>query len=291
MKEILDFYKKTSLYTDLGLYKDFAMKLPNDIKELAKLQRMQIIHPIIIWNNLQDSWWDNLTKVPKISIVFEDDIFPTAMSMLAELLRRDNNYSIDRKVEDKIHVTCRGEAVLLASILKAKGIPTRVRSGFAEYLRHDGVYYDHWITEYYSYDKNRWVLVDADNQWGDTKIDFDLNDIPRDKFLLGAEAYLNLRNNKMNDNDILYASDPVTIGLPATIRALFYDFHSLMNDEIIFDFVPRYVLEKNFNLTEDELNELDGLANLMLNPDNNFKELQEIWDSNLKFRIMSGGLN
>ncbi len=31
MKEILEFYKKTSLYTDLGLYKDFARNLPNDI--------------------------------------------------------------------------------------------------------------------------------------------------------------------------------------------------------------------------------------------------------------------
>ena len=291
MDEILDFYKQTSPYTYLGLYQDFASKLPDDIKELAKLQRMQIIHPIIIWNNLQEGWWDDLTKVSKTSIVFEDDIFPTAMSMLAELLRRDKNYSVDRKVEDKIHVTCRGEAVLLASILKAKGIPTRVRSGFAEYLRHDEIYYDHWITEYYSYDKNRWVLVDADNQWGDTKIDFDLNDIPRDKFLFSAEAYLNLRNNKMKENEIVYASDPVTIGLPATIRALFYDFHSLMNDEIIFDFVPRYVLEKNFNLTEDELKELDELANLMLEPDNNFKKLQEIWDNNLKFRTMAGGLN
>ena len=44
-KEILNFYKKTSLYTDLGLYKDFARSLPNDIKELCYLQRHQIIHP------------------------------------------------------------------------------------------------------------------------------------------------------------------------------------------------------------------------------------------------------
>ena len=95
----------------------------------------------------------------------------------------------------------------------------------------------------------------------------------------------------MTDSNILYASDPVTIGLPAAIRALFYDFHSLMNDEIIFDFVPRYILEKNFNLTEYELKELDELANLMIEPDNNFNKLYEIWNNNLKFRIMSGGLN
>ena len=64
-----------------------------------------------------------------------------------------------------------------------------------------------------------------------------------------------------------------------------------MNDEIIFDFVPRYVLEKNFNLTEEELKELDELAHLMLFPDENFDELTNIWDTNIKYRIMAGGLN
>ena len=137
LSKILTFYQQTSPYTDLGFYKDFASQLPDDIKTLATLQRKQIIHPIIIWNHLQEGWWDDLSKVPSTSISFEDDLFPTACSMLAELLRRDPHYSVDRKVEDKIHVTCRGEALLLASILKAKGIPTRVRSGFAEYLRHD----------------------------------------------------------------------------------------------------------------------------------------------------------
>ena len=44
--KILEFYKQTSLYTDLGLYKDFAKQLTNDIDQLCILQRMQIIHPI-----------------------------------------------------------------------------------------------------------------------------------------------------------------------------------------------------------------------------------------------------
>ena len=291
MNKILDFYKKTSYYTDLGLYRDVAKGLTDEVSELAKLQRRQIIHPVIILNHLQDGWWDNLDKVPKTSLVFEDDIFPTAISMLSELLRRDNNYSLNRRVEDKIHVTCRGEAILLASILKAKGIPCRVRSGFCEYLRHDGIYYDHWIVEYYSFKDNRWILVDVDDQWDDKLIDFDLNDLPRDEFLFGAEAYLNLRNNKMKKENILYASDPVILGLDAAIRVLFYDFHSLMNDEVYYDFVPKYVLDKNFCLDEEELNELDSLANLLLHPDDNFDELLNIWNNTLKFRILSGGLN
>lgn len=291
MQKILEFYQQTSPYTDLGFYKDFASQLPDDIKQLATLQRKQIIHPIIIWNHIQEGWWDDLTQVPKTSIIFEDDLFPTALSMLAELLRRDPHYSVDRKVEDKIHVTCRGEALLLASILKAKGISTRVRSGFAEYLRHDGIYYDHWITEYYQKSEQRWILVDADNQRGDTQISFDLNDIPRSEFLFAAQAYLDLRQKKREKSQILYTSDPVTLGLPAAIRGLFYDFHCLMNDEIIFDFVPKYILEKNFVLTEEELNELDDLAGLMLEPDKNFDALEKIWKENLKLRIMGGGLN
>ena len=291
LNEILKFYKKTSLYTDLGLYKDWAKKLPDDIAELSKLQRMQIIHPIIIWNNLQEGWWDDLSEVEKDRIIFEDDVLPTAQAMISELLRRDSNYSINRKVKDKIHVTCRGEAILLASILKAKGIPTRVRSGFAEYLRHDNIYRDHWITEYYNEEQKRWILVDADNQWGDSQIKFDLNDIPNNEFLFAADAYLKLRKKQIEDNKVVYASDPITVGLSAAIRALFFDFHCLMNNEIIFLHVPKYIYDKNFELTENELKELDNIANLMKEPNNNFKNLMNIWDSNLKFRKISGGLN
>ena len=64
-----------------------------------------------------------------------------------------------------------------------------------------------------------------------------------------------------------------------------------MNDEIIFDFVPKYILEKIFDLTEEELSELDELAELMLDPDKNFDALEKIWKENLKLRIMGGGLN
>lgn len=40
-------------------------------------------------------------------------------------------------------------------------------------------------------------------------------------------------------------------------------------------------------MSEEEYKELDDLANLMQNPNENFNELQEIWNNNLKFRIMS----
>ncbi len=294
-KEILEFYKKTSIYTDLGYYKDFARNLPNDIDELCVLQRMQIIHPVVFRDkeirSKKDCFWGDMTKVSITRLEYEDDIFPTAQSVIAELLRKNPNYTTKREAKDKVHVTCRSQAILLASILKAKGIPARVRSGFAEYIWDDGIYYDHWITEYFNEKENRWMLVDADEHCPDHEMEFDLNDIPYDKFLFGANAYLGLRQNKYKPENILYASDPPTLGLKASIRGLFYDFHSLMNDEIIFLHMPKYVQDKNFELSEEEYEELDNLANLMLNPNENFSKLQEIWNNVLKFRIMAGELN
>lgn len=91
-----------------------------------------------------------MTKLSKTALCYENDLFPTAQSMLAELLRRDKNYSLNRKIEDKIHVCCREQAILLTSILKSKGVSAIVRSGFARYVNTSGkTAGDHWITEYY----------------------------------------------------------------------------------------------------------------------------------------------
>ena len=64
-----------------------------------------------------------------------------------------------------------------------------------------------------------------------------------------------------------------------------------MNDEIIFLHLPKYMQDKNLELSEEEYKELDELATLMLNPDSNFDKLLKIWNNNLKFRMMSGALN
>lgn len=292
---VFNFYKQTSLYTDLGLYKNFMKNLPDDINELCILQRKQIIHPVVfdIPNIRKQSncFWGDMTKVPITRLDYEDDLFPTAISMISELLRKDKTYNVNRKAEDKIHVTCRGEAILLAATLKAKGYSARVRSGFAPYIKYDGDSYDHWITEYYDEIKQRWVLVDADEHCPDREMEFDLNDIPRNKFIFGAEAYLGMRTGKYKTEEIYYASDPATLGLKASIRGLFYDFHSLMNDEIIFLHLPKYIQDKNFELSEEEYIELDNLAELLLEPDKNFDKILDIWNNVSKFRIMSGALN
>jgi len=300
-KKVLEFYKKTSMFTDLGLYKDFALNLPNDIEKLCLLQRNQIIHPFDLEDeeiiNDPNSFYGDMTKVDKTSLKYENDLFPTAQSIIAELVRRDNSYSTTRNIKNKIHVCCREQAILLASILKAKGYAARVRSGFAQYctlVKNKST--DHWITEYYDNKTKRWILVDADMYFDNQilqeyHIDFNLLDVPRNKFIFGAEAYLGLRKKVYKETEIFYASNPIQYGIKAALHGLFYEFHSLMNNEIIFLHLPKYIKEKNFILSEEEYKELDILANLMLDPDSNFYKLQKIWHTNEKFRILKGGMN
>ena len=77
----------------------------------------------------------------------------------------------------------------------------------------------------------------------------------------------------------------------ATAWELFYDYHCLKNDEIIYLHAPSIVSWKGFGkLNGKDLEEIDSLAELMLLPDENFIELSEIWRNNKRFRIMTGGV-
>lgn len=294
LDKMIDFYRQTSAFTELGLYREFVKNLPDEIDELCLLQRFQTIHPVGLLNPEtrmeRDGFWGNLSEIPLTRLNFEEDYFPTAMSMFAELLRLNPEYSKERTAKNKIHITCRCQAIMLAATLKAKAIPARVRSGFAGYIRNNGEYADHWLAEYYDEKGKRWILVDPDIHC-DQNIDFDPNDIPREKYLTGAQAYLKLRQGELAEKEVSYASWPITYGIPAAIRGLFYDFHCLMNNEIIFLHQPEYIVEKNFALSEEEFEELDKLAEQLLEPNKNFERLVQIWETEQKFRILRGALN
>lgn len=291
-EEILSFYKKTSVYTDLGLYKYFAMNLPDKIDDLCVLIRKQTIHPSVFNNSEifseKTCFWGDMTQIKQNILLREDDILPTSIGIMAELLRKNPNNSTDREAKDKVFVTCRGIALLLASILKAKEIPTRVRSGFAKYPTKEKIYLDHWITEYYDKEKNRWLLVDADCCCNDN-LNFNIYDIPKKYFWSAPEVWLKYRNNSNDIKIIGHAYYKNEEKFEMVVTALFYDFHCIMNDEIIYIHIPKYLKDKHFILSEDDMKELDELAKLMLDIEGNFEKLKEIWNTNIKFRKMCGG--
>ena len=54
--------------------------------------------------------------------------------------------------------------------------------------------------------------------------------------------------------------------------------------------MPCYIDEKFERLTEEDFRELDELAVLLSEPDENFDELVKIWHTKKKFRIMNSPL-
>jgi hypothetical protein len=289
--KILNHHLTTSAYTYAGSYEDYFKSLPDDIPELCRLICSQVIHPTTLKEgntkaNASLAYGD-MTKFPWHRMRCEDDILQTATAMTAELFRLDNRgFTMSRRVEDKIVVTCRYVSVLMSAILKAKNIPCRSRSGFASYFE-DGISLDHWINQYWDEGKQKWITFDADF-FADDSLGFDQYDIPSEDFNWAANTWLKIRENEVEGDKFVYAGGEDS--LKAAIRAVFYDFHALMNNEISYLFQPSYIEGKFEKLSEDDFKEIDSLAELMLDPDANFNALCEIWNTNKKYRILNSPL-
>lgn len=294
-QKILTHFREFSLYTNPGAYRDMLVtNLPDDIREIGHLVRLNVIHRTMLAEGNTginaDLKFGDMTKVPWWRQP-EDDVLVTAAAMLAELYRRDPRGIVaDRSVENKIVVTCRYVAILMASILKSKGIPTRVRSGNAAYFdmgELGNVSADHWINQYWHENEGRWVTIDADGSPGISG--FDPFDMPENVFDFPARVWLDIRAGKV-DPVRFYNAKPER-GAIVVLYSLFYDYHSLMNNEIIYVHGPSYTKSPRFgSLTEKELDKIDNLAYLMLDPDANFEELMRMWETERDFRLLRGGL-
>lgn len=180
-------------------------------------------------------------------------------------------------------ITCRYASILLASIFKAKGIPVRVRSGFAPYIN-EKRYPNHWVCEVWRAQEDRWILVDADEIELDKKT---YNNVDRKQFYFAAEAWLDVRHEKIEVDQFLHGG--YVHGLSMLARTLFFDFHALMNDEISYLFFPTYIdtEEEFYNLSVEELKQLDALALLLLDVDKNFDELRYLFENDKRFRSIN----
>lgn len=289
-------YLEFGTYTYPGLYQEkLKNDLPDDIREIGLLVRKNFIHrTTLAAGNVgtnADLKFGDMTKVPWWRQP-EDDILVTAAAMLAELYRRDKRGFVnDREPKDKIVLTCRFVVIMMASILKSKGIPARVRSGNAPYFdmgKLGDVSTDHWINQYWSEQENRWITIDVDGSLS-LKDKFDPYDMPDGKFDFPADAWLGIRAGKA-DPQHFYNAGGVR-GKVVVVWSLFYDYHSLMNSEIIYLHGTKYGDPKKFdNLTEADFEKIDGLARLMQKPDENFDELVKIWETDKDFRLLTGSL-
>ncbi len=292
--ELRKHYLETGTYTYAGNYKAYYKELPDDITQLGNLICNQVIHRKTLSdgnsNANRNMIYGDMTRFPWYRMRCEDDMFLTSNAMTAELFRLDERgFTWDRKVEDKIVVCCRYVSVLMTAILKAKGIPCRSRAVFAPYFV-KGESWDHWVNQYWDDELMRWVTFDADGFFDESVIGFNQYDIPENKFDWPAQAWLAIRSGNIDGSRFIFADEKRTNSLEAVIRYLFYDFHAIMNHELTFSFQPWFFDNKFQQLSSQDLLEVDELANLMLDVDANFKELEMLWNTKKKYRIISSPL-
>jgi hypothetical protein len=264
VENTLEFYKNYSEYTSPGEYSYLFENLPDSLQDLCELIKCQFIHPVDLgpYRNL----------IPE-NRHYEDRKFPSAEKLLAGLLALDSaGLTFERESVNRLVVTCRYHSVLLASILKSRGIPVRLRYGFAPYLAPgSGLHISHAICEVWNKKEKRWMYVDPDRK---------MVDFPREQFETGAEAWFSFRGGKVGDPNKYGVPD--TWGEIMILGTIYQDFLCVLGYEPLYWEYPvtQYLSNKISAVDPERLKVLDEIAQLMNNPDENLNRLMEIYKEN-----------
>ena len=193
----LDFYTEPGCMTSAGRFAPLLAALPRDIAGLAAVTQGLMIH-----EHMAQAYGVRLTDAERSSV----HVRPAEGLLDLITARDDRPLDVARDPAARLAGNCRHFSVLMTTLLRAQGRPTRARCGFGGYFT-PGCYEDHWVCEYWNPSLDRWALVDAqvdERQRGWFGIDFDLTDVPRDRFLVAGRAWDLCRSG---------AADPARFGL------------------------------------------------------------------------------
>jgi hypothetical protein len=259
--DVLDFYREFSPYTDPGEYAYLYEELPDSLQDLCHFIKRQFIHPVDLKPFLD--------IIPK-ERYYEDPKYPTVKTLLAGLLKHNpDGLTRDRQAEHRLIVTCRYHSILLASILKNRGVPTRVRYGFAPYLSKDkGLHICHVICEVWNASEERWMFVDPDRE---------MVDFPADQFELAGDVWLQLQHGEINPQKYDVAK---TWGEYAILDMLCHDFASVQGKEFLYWEQPPISEDEKMDIDkieQDKIKILNEISVLLKNPDRHVHELKSIY--------------
>jgi hypothetical protein len=169
--------------TAAGKYAALFDELPGDAAGVARVVQGLLIHEFWVGTygvTLAEEERDrvNLRRVEQV--------------LDAIVGRDDRPLDVSRVPAERIATNCRGFSVMAVAMLRARGVPARARCGFGAYFK-DGWFEDHWVVEYWA---DGWKLLDAqidETQRDELKLDFDLTDVPRDKFVIAGDAWTRVR--------------------------------------------------------------------------------------------------
>jgi hypothetical protein len=207
--------------------------------------------------------------------------------MLDAIVALDNrSLSLSRPVDKRLAGRCHHFMLLMVGILRRKGVPARMRCGFGSYFNPPH-FEDHWICEYWNAMKGRWTLVDVqfDEVWRTKlKINHDILDVPRDRFLVAADAWTQCRGG---------VADPNKFGIEfAHLRGLWYVAGNLIRDIAALNKVEMLPWDvwgaqprPNETLDDRQLAFFDHLAELTREPDGCRDELRTLFEMDGRVKV------
>ena len=258
--DVLDRHRQFSQYTEPGEFAYLYKGLPETLEELCALIKKQLIHPIDV-RKFAD-------EIPE-GRTYEDRDYPAVSLMLTELLNRNSNGLVEsRPPRERLVVACVHHSMLLASILRHRGIPVRIRAGFAKYIGDNkDLRVTHVVCEVWDCERNTWILVDPDRQ----KIDF-----PYHEFEFAHETWYRLRNNNINGKYFVSRYGNVH---RATVHLLCHDLSYVIGNEEPYWKDPPIVSKVESDIAElsdAERETLDKIAELLNKPEDHLDELAKI---------------
>jgi len=267
---VLNFYRQFSAFTDPGEYAYLYTYLPDSLPALCSLIKSQFIHPYGELNKYREQIpkerWNEMYR------------YPSVKSILEGLLSYDSSgLTKQRKPEDRLVLGCRQNAVILASILKYRGIPARVRCGHVTYLIPD-FHTSHTICEVWNEDENRWMLVDPSTD----RIDFS-----EGNFDFSNDAWLQMQKGEIDPGQ--YGIPSRYSGFVSIVAKVNTDLASILGTEYpINQYAPmlEYAFENDDQLTAEHIETLNNICELMKSLDaDNISKLQVIYNSTPEIQI------
>jgi hypothetical protein len=271
------FYSRPATMTSPGCHAPLLGGLPRDIPGLAAVAQGLLIH-----EHIAPAYGVTLSDEQRASV----HVRPVERMLELIVARDDRPLDVARAPEGRLPGNCRQFTVLMVAMLRAQGTPARARCGFGGYF-HETMFEDHWVCEYWHAGQQRWILVDAqiDARQRDLfSIDFDVNDVSRDRFLIAGEAWARCRSG---------AADPGTFGLSIINEAgdwwiagnLMRDAAALGNIELLPWDCWGAMPQADEPIDEPRCALFDRLAALTQLPDSSFAELQRLCRQDSRLRV------
>jgi hypothetical protein len=264
----LEYYASHGPLTDPQEWKWLFDDLPGEVPDLCKVIHGLMIHPI---------------EAHLYGVKFSPDqlkdqgIHSVAQRLTHIHLLDERSLTVTRSLAKRIAAQCDRFATLCCSMLRHRGVPARVRGGFAVYLASPTLYYNHWICEYWNAAEQGWVLVDPqldEVQCTAHEYTFDPCNIPRTQFLTVDYVWQQCRAGR---------ADPQHYGFDQ-MRGMEYIGGQLVLNLAALNKVElppwgwQAIAEDGWHRTEKGLTLLDRIAALALAGNDRFFELHALYE-------------